>query len=99
MDVYEISLESGANICQWEYWGGDGQKFILEPAKPVAAEPEKVIGDVNADGVYSILDTVMMQKYLLGISALTDSAAGDVCEDGKLNVFDLAVMKNMILQK
>ncbi|MBQ9957194.1 MAG: transposase, partial [Ruminococcus sp.] len=31
-DVYEISLENGANINQWEYWGGDGQKFILEPA-------------------------------------------------------------------
>ena len=41
----------------------------------------------------------MMQKYLLGISALTDTAAGDVCEDGKLNVFDLAVMKNMLLKK
>ncbi len=98
-DVFEISLNDGANICQWNYWGGDGQKFILEPVKPEIIIPEKVIGDVNADGVYSILDTVMMQKYLLGLTALTDASAADVCEDGKLNVFDLAVMKNMLLQK
>ncbi len=43
LDVYNISKEDGANICQWEYWGGNGQKFILEPVKEIE-------GDVNADG-------------------------------------------------
>ncbi len=38
-DVYEISLDAGANICQWEYWGGDGQKFILEPVQTENIEP------------------------------------------------------------
>ncbi len=94
-DVYEISLDDGANICQWEYWGGDGQKFILEPA---AAE-KKVIGDVNADGVFSMLDAVMMQKYLVCASGLTDAEAGDVCTDGRLNTFDLTVMKKMLRNK
>lgn len=28
--VYENSKEAGANIDQWEYWGGDGQKWKLE---------------------------------------------------------------------
>ncbi len=32
-DIFEISLDDGANICQWNYWGGDGQKFVIEPAK------------------------------------------------------------------
>ena len=31
LDVYEISKDDGANICQWEYNGGGGQKFIFEP--------------------------------------------------------------------
>ena len=35
LDVYEISLDEGANINQWEYWGGDGQKFVFEPAVTV----------------------------------------------------------------
>ncbi len=93
-DVYDISLDAGANICQWEYWGGDGQKFILEPA---AAETKKIIGDVNADGAFAVVDVVMLQKYLLHAGDLTDAAAGDLTGDGRINAFDLAIMKRMLL--
>jgi len=95
-DVYEISTEDGANICQWEYWGGEGQKFILEPA---AAAPQKVIGDVNADGQFTVVDAVMMQKYLLRTGNLTDWTAGDLVADQVINGFDLAIMKRMLLAK
>lgn len=92
-DVYEISLNAGANICQWNFWGGDGQKFVLEPAKP----EKKIIGDVNADKAFSVLDVIMMQKYLLNLGELTDAAAGELCSDGTLNAFDLAAMKKLLL--
>ncbi len=99
-DVFEISKDDGANICQWNYWGGDGQKFILEPSKPEKpVEPEKVIGDVNADGEFTMLDVVMMQKYLVKAGTLTDMAAGELTGDGKINIFDLNVMKRMINSK
>ncbi len=96
-DVFEVSKNDGANICQWEYHGGDGQKFILEPA-PIVKEPEPIviIGDVNADGAFTILDAVMMQKYLLGLESLTDVQAGELTGDGKINIFDLNVMKRML---
>lgn len=29
-DVFEISVENGANINLWEYWGGNGQQFAFE---------------------------------------------------------------------
>jgi len=29
MDVYEMSTADAANIVQWEYWGGAGQKFTF----------------------------------------------------------------------
>ncbi|MGB4091893.1 MAG: RICIN domain-containing protein, partial [Ruminococcus flavefaciens] len=95
-DVYEISLDDGANICQWEYWGGDGQKFILEPA---AAEKttEKVIGDVNADGSFNVADLVMMQKFLLGAGTLTDWEAGDLCQDERIDVYDMVMMRKLIV--
>ena len=103
--MYDWSTENGGNINffsgkieaklnQWEYWGGDGQKFILEPVK---AEEEKIIGDVNADGQFSVLDIVMMQRFLLNQRDLMDSAAGDLCEDSVINAFDLAIMKRMLL--
>ncbi|MGN0630719.1 MAG: dockerin type I domain-containing protein, partial [Ruminococcus sp.] len=94
-DVYNISTIDGANICQWNYWGGDGQKFILEPAE---SAPEKVIGDVNADGIFSILDAVMMQKYLHGLENLTDMEAGELTGDGRINILDLSVMKDMLIK-
>lgn len=91
IDVYNISLEDGANICQWEFWGGDGQKFILEPFK----EPEYIKGDVNADKQFTVADLVMMQKFLLGSGTLTDWKAGDLCEDDRIDVFDMVMMRKL----
>lgn len=93
-DVYNISLEAGANICQWNYWGGVGQKFILEPA----AASESVIGDVNADGKFSIADAVMLQDWLLGRGELTDWQAGDLCEDGIIDAFDMIQMRKLLIK-
>jgi len=31
LDVFDISYDNGANIDQWSYWGGDGQKFYILP--------------------------------------------------------------------
>jgi len=90
------SLDDGANICQWEYWGGDGQKFILEPAAMEKA-PEKVIGDVNADGSFNVVDLVMMQKFLLGAGTLTDWEAGDLCQDECIDVYDMVMMRKFIV--
>ncbi len=95
LDVYEMSTESGANVCQWEFWGGDGQKFILEPSSEIV---NQVIGDVNADGEFSVADLVMMQKFILGDSDLTDWKAGDLQEDGIINVLDLVKMKELLIK-
>lgn len=99
-DVFEISTEDGANINQWEYWGGDGQRFVLEPAaseQGTEQPTEKIKGDVDANGVFNLLDVVMMQKYILKAGQLNDYAMGDLYEDGVLDVFDLVMMKRLLL--
>ncbi len=58
----------------------------------------EIIGDVNSDGEFTLLDIIAMQKYILSVGSLTDALAGDLCEDGKLNVYDLAVMKKLMLE-
>lgn len=93
-DVYGISLEKGANICQWNYWGGDGQKFIFEPAAA-----ETIRGDVNADGQFTVADVVMMQKWIICAGNITDWKAGDLCEDNIINAFDLVLMKKEIIKQ
>ena len=94
LDVYNISKEDGANICQWEYWGGNGQNFILEPVKEIE-------GDVNADGALSVIDAILLQKWLLAVpdAELTDWKAADLCEDNIINVFDLHLLKRMLLEQ
>lgn len=94
LDIFEISTEDGANICQWNYWGGDGQKFIIEPAEEIVTE--KIIGDVNDDNIFSIADAVMMQNFLLGKGTLTDWKAGDLISDSKIDIFDYIEMRKLI---
>lgn len=93
LDVYEISLEEGANICQWEYWGGKGQQFIL--ARIGDAE---IAGDVNGDGSFSLADLIALHRYLLRLETdLPNRKAADVSGDGILTAVDLSMLKAMLL--
>lgn len=97
LDVYNVSMDNGANICQWEYWGGNGQKFIIEPV----IESPHIAGDVNADGIFSVADVVLMQKWLLAAPDITldNWKSGDLCEDNRLDTFDLCLMKRMLIEQ
>ncbi len=70
--------------------------IFLTAAMMTQNAPADVKGDVNADGSLTLLDIVMLQKWLLGAGDITDWQAGDLREDGKLDVFDLAIMKRML---
>ncbi len=61
---------------------------------------EGVTGDVNADGIFSIADVIVLQKWLLAVSnaELVDWQAADFCDDDVLNVFDLCLMKRMLIE-
>ncbi len=73
--------------------------YVIESqGKAPAAEPQKIIGDVDANGTFELLDLVMTQKYLLNAGTLTDPNAGDLCEDGVIDVFDLSLMKRALLK-
>lgn len=58
--------------------------------------PVSIIGDVNADNTFGIIDIVAMQKYLLCIGTLEDASSGDMNADGRINVIDLTLMKIML---
>lgn len=58
-------------------------------------------GDVNSDGVFSVADVILLQKWLLSVpdTHLANWKAADFCEDGKLDVFDLCLMKRDLLDR
>lgn len=55
-------------------------------------------GDVNQDGLFSLADVIMLQKWLLCSGKLTDWKAGDFTEDQLINIFDLILMKRELIQ-
>lgn len=56
-------------------------------------------GDVNADGVCSSADLLLLQKWLLGVSDITLSnwKNGDMNTDEQLDARDLTLMKRALL--
>ncbi len=62
--------------------------------------PQTASGDVNGDGVFSIADAVLLQRWLLAVpdTQLADWRAADFSRDGRLNAADLTLMKQMLLR-
>lgn len=60
----------------------------------------KIMGDVNCDGEFTIVDIVLLQKWLLAVPdiELKNWKAADFYNDEKLDVFDLCLMKREILR-
>ncbi len=59
---------------------------------------EGVMGDINEDGSLTIIDAVMLQKFIVISATLNDSQLkiADITGDGNVNVFDLVLMKSML---
>lgn len=60
---------------------------------------KQVKGDCNEDGIFSVADVILLQKWLLAVpeTELADWEIIDFCGDGRLDVFDLCLMKKALL--
>ena len=60
-----------------------------------------VEGDINNDGMFTLADVIILQKYLLNAYSmnLDEWNRSDVCADGSVNAFDLCVLKRMLISK
>lgn len=74
------------------------QSNFQEILRKYGDTPAAAAGDLNGDGTVTVVDLVMMQKYLLAVSALSSEQMmlADTTGDGKVNCMDLAQMKTMV---
>lgn len=72
---------------------------IEESNLDVLDSPEYLAGDVNGDGVFSVADVVMLQKWLLRIGELSCWQNADLAKDGIINIFDLCLMKRKLIDE
>ena len=94
LDVYDISHDDGANIDQWDYWGGEGQKFYI---RPVDGKYRFIRGDLDSDGELTFHDRILMAR---GISAGFDSTASaiaDMNDDGSADSADYDILTRFLL--
>ncbi len=101
-DIGEIELDYNFNIIFYLGCNTDKTPYTVNISDLTVVEyTEPVVGDVNADGSFSVADVVTLQKWLLVVPnvELADWKAADVCEDNVLNVFDLCLMKRMLIEE
>ena len=96
LDVYDISYENGANIDQWDYWAGEGQKFYI---RPVDGDFRFVRGDLNFDGKIDIFDRIIMQRGIFDGFDGTMSSVADMNGDGTVNTSDLVLLTSLLAGK
>lgn len=94
---YVYFLRTDGSIWQYDLDTQQWQEATAGTAPIVV--PEKIKGDVNADGAFNISDVVLLQKWLLAVpdTELKDWKAADLCDDNVLDVFDLCIMKRELL--
>ena len=88
---------NGINLELWPYDSTfENKKFDIIEIKSI----DKVIGDCNNDGQFSVADILMLQKWLLNDETeLTNWQSADLDENGIIDVFDLCLMKQELINK
>ncbi len=104
LDVYEISLNVGANICQWSYWGGVGQKWVLIPTEEVALNPveettttEEITTTTTEETTTTVEETTtelttMPTETTTETTPLTPTLLGDVTLDNVIDLGDVVLL-------
>ena len=93
LDVYDISRENGANIDQWDYWAGEGQKFYI---RPVDNSYRFLRGDLDSDGKVDMFDRVLMERGLTGGFDEGASAAADMDGNGTVDYSDYSLLSSFL---
>lgn len=75
-----------------------GMMGMTVSADAVDNSSDNVMGDVNADGKFTIADVTLFQSWIMGNDVtLNNYQVVDFCQDGILDVFDLCMMKSELL--
>ena len=78
----------------YDLGNGKSERFRLNIKK--AGQP--LLGDVNMDGMLSILDATAIQQHLVMIDGITfDESVADFNNDGSISILDAtAIQKNLV---
>lgn len=93
LDVYDISYDDGANIDQWDYWAGEGQKFYI---RPVENKYSLIRGDLNSDGIVNVYDRILIERGLREGFDEVSAYAADMNNDGLTDSNDFNLLSEFL---
>jgi hypothetical protein len=101
--VKDASLESGANVQEWECNSNSCQNWILTYYDE-NSEPETTVtkGDINSDGKINVVDLTLAKYYYSDTSKITDSAlekALDYNSDGNFDINDIKLLNSYLIKR
>lgn len=94
LDVYDISYDNGANIDQWDYWGGEGQKFYIKPAD---GDHKLLRCDINLNGRVDIFDKILVSRCIGKPADDPQTMRADLDGNGFCDENDVALISNFLL--
>ncbi len=97
-DYFYGTIYGYENSTTQMYAGKYHKNFISLGQAP--EEVSTLAGDINGDGKFNVADTVLFQKYLLGISdtEIVNPNNVDLYSDRRLDAFDLCLMKRKLTE-
>ena len=100
-EIYFAGTETEWNalIKDWDFAKYNTDPSVMDNVTVLfnATVGTDVAGDVNADGIFSIADLIMMQQWLYCQGRLINWKAGDLYKDNTINGLDLCLMRQMLL--
>ena len=77
------------------------KRFTTQTCRVKDGTVVKETGDVSGDGIFDVLDVIVLQKWLLAVpgTQLADGSAADFYADGRLDGFDLCLMKRALVKR
>lgn len=100
-EIYFAGTETEWNalIKNWDFSEYDTDPSVMDNVTVHfnASVGSDVEGDVNADGIFSVADLIMMQQWLYCQGRLINWKAGDLYKDNTINGLDLCLMRQMLL--
>lgn len=92
-------LKEGTYIYRVEAESASGRFRLIDRIFEV--RDNLITGDLNGDSSVTIADAVILEKFLLNDSEVSEivSANADLNDDGRTDVFDMVIMRKMITGK